>query len=348
MLIVFIIIGLSLIILVHEAGHFFVAKAFGVRVDEFGLGFPPRLYSRRYGETEYSINALPFGGFVRIHGEQGRKEGLEEYDRSFIAQPAWKRALMLVSGVFMNMILGWILLTSVFMVGSPKHLLVSDVQPNSPAAAAGAFSGDIVMSVQFGERLLRDPIASDAFIELAHEAQGKEMALTLERHGERKDIMLIARENPPAGEGPLGVVLEDIGFDAQPILQSIGSGFRATIETLWAVAVGLGHFISRLFVEPSVIQTVSGPVGIVNLAFQAGLLGAAYVVQLMALISLNLAVLNLIPFPALDGGRVLLLLIEKLKGSPLPRKFEMIANATGFVVLIVLMVIVTIQDIGRL
>ncbi len=354
MIIIFVIVGLSVLILVHEFGHFLAAKIFGIKVEEFGLGFPPRLFGKKIGETVYSVNLLPFGGFVKIFGEDGPdpEGGLSGRapaggPRSFAREPVWRRAVVVLAGVFMNVVLGWLVLSFVFGLGAPAHLMIAEVAPASPAAAADLRSGDVVLEARAGEVILRDPVQSAALAEFVKVAAG-EVDLKIKRGRGVFDVKLTPREEPPAGEGPLGVSLVDIGFPAESFGRSFVRGFTATVETLKLVAVGFWNFITRLFVSPEVLETVAGPVGIFALSAQAGYLGLVYLFQLLAFISLNLAVLNLIPFPALDGGRFLMLIFEKIKGKPIPRRLQMAVNAVGFIFLIVLMLIVTWQDVSRL
>lgn len=346
MIIVLVIISLSILILAHELGHFLTAKLFNARVDEFGLGFPPRIFSKKVGETIYSVNAVPFGGFVKIHGEDG--EDLEARERSFGGKTILKKSIIILAGVGMNVVFGWFVLSGVFMIGAPEHLVVSDVAPESPAALAGLKSGDLISKITFEGSILSDPIESGAFIEFVKNTPGGTFAVDLKRGRDVVSVVLSGRENPPAGQGSLGIGLVEIGFERMSFFAAAAKGFLATGEMLFLIAKSFGELFTRAFYDISVFQSISGPVGIVAVAASASSLGLVYLMQLMALISLNLAVLNLIPFPALDGGRFLFLLIEKIKGSPMSRKFQVAVNGVGFALLIALMVIVTVQDIGKL
>ena len=374
MVILIVIISLSILILVHEFGHFLAAKIFGVRVDEFGLGFPPKLFGKKIGETIYSVNLLPFGGFVKIYGEDGNEadlpaevsaqagsQGASEtlvsetpsfrearIGSSFINQPFLKKSVIILAGVFMNIILGWFVLSIIFMVGAPEHLMISAVQGGSPAKIAGLKESDVILSAKFNEVTLTDPIKSGDFIGLVKSAEGKIIEIKIKRAEGTLNFSLKGRLNPPPGEGSLGLNLSEIGFQRESVFKSFGRGLQTSWLTLKLVAVGFFDFLSKIFVSPKVIQTITGPVGIFKLAAESGSLGLIYVFELMAFISLNLAVLNLFPFPALDGGRFLFLIIEKIKGSPLPKRFQSIVNAIGFAALILLMVVVTIQDISKL
>jgi len=345
MIIILVIIGLSVLILVHEFGHFLAAKVFGVKVEEFGLGFPPRLFGKKIGGTVYSVNLLPFGGFVKIFGEDGNEEA-ERDDKSFSHQPVWRRLAIILAGVFMNAVLGWLVLSSVFAVGAPEHLVIAEVAPGSPAAEAKLKSGDVIWEARAVE-VLGDPVESGAFVDLVENAPG-EIFLKIKRGNDIFEATLAPRKNPPAGQGPIGVSLVEIGFPAEPFFKSFYRGLTATFQTLGLVAGGLWTFFSRLFVSPEVLETVAGPVGIFALSARAGYLGLVYLLQLLAFISLNLAVLNLIPFPALDGGRFLMLIFEKIKGKPISRRLQMAVNAVGFVFLIGLMLVITWRDVLRL
>lgn len=354
---IFVILALSFLIFIHELGHFSAAKWFRVKVLEFGIGFPPRLFGKKRGETEYTINALPFGGFVRILGEDGEdketssEHAEEEKDptRSFVFQSVWKKVVILAAGVFMNFLFGWLAFSAVFMAGIPRHLIISGIQPNSPAFQAELKAGDIVIEASAQGEILRDPITAENFIALTERAKGETMKLSILRRGESFEKEVLIRENPPVGEGSLGVYLGDAGFDKTQFFPALGEGFLETINISRLVLAGFGELGARLLTAPQgATENIAGPVGIVMVAKETSALGFVYFLQLLALISVNLAVLNLLPFPALDGGRIILALIERIKGSPVPQKIQLILNAAGFLLLVGLMILVTIQDIRRI
>lgn len=354
MTILLVIIALSLLVLIHELGHFAAAKWFGIRVDEFGFGFPPRLLSKVRGETRYSVNLFPFGGFVRIFGEDA-PPAPESPDaaRAFVAKPVGVRALVIGGGVLMNFLAGWLLLSAVFMLGSASHMGLSYVAPESPAEAAGLMAGDLVVraAIPTESRMpLTDPISLDAFVALVDRAtaEGIPVLLTVLRSGEEVVFEIAGRTSPPDGEGALGVALFDTGMPRAGFFESFAKGAEATFSLLRAIVVGLAEFFMGLFTEADTFQSVTGPVGVVAVAVSSVSFGLAPFLNLMALISLHLALLNFLPLPALDGGRLFFLVFEALKGSPVSRKVERATHAVGFALLLLLMVVVTVRDIGRL
>jgi len=367
--IIFIIIFLSILVLVHELGHFLLAKKFGLLVEEFGFGLPPRIWGKKIGETIYSINALPFGGFVKIYGEnreervvpqqeismvQIEKEVIEsennlaieekltaetimvsDRNRNFSFLPIGKRALIISAGVLMNFILGWLIISTVFSIGIPEAVLITAVQQNSPAFEIGLQANDKIVGFSKADDLIK-------FID-SH--RGEKINLEIERQGEIKNFQVVPRINPPAGEGALGIGLIEVGLPKENLISSVWQGLKTSGQIIQAVFAAIFNLIIKVFVGQANLEQITGPVGIVKITSQAQGLGFAYLLQLLALISLNLVVINIFPFPALDGGRLLFLLIEKIKGSPLPVKFERYANAVGMAILLFLMVAITIKDI---
>ncbi|MEK7635504.1 MAG: RIP metalloprotease RseP [Patescibacteria group bacterium] len=337
--VIFVIIFLSILILVHELGHFLAAKKFGLLVEEFGFGLPPRIWGKKIGETIYSINALPFGGFVKIYGEDGASAITEDKkERSFTSLKSWQRAVILVAGVFFNFLLGWFVLSIIFSIGMPSAVVVTDVLKNTPAAEAGLVQGDMIKGFSTTEEL----------IDFINNNRGKEIVLEVERNGETLKISAMPRINPPKGEGALGIGLVDAELQKQNIFVSFWEGLKASASLIITIFMAIIDLIGKAFVGRASLEAVTGPIGITKITAQASSMGFVYLLQLMALISLNLTVINIFPFPALDGGRLLFLGIEKIKGSPLDPKFEKIANTAGFALLILLMIAITIKDIIKL
>ncbi len=324
-------IGLSLLVLVHELGHFWAAKYFKMPVEEFGIGFPPRLFSTIWEGTRYSVNALPLGGFVKLHGE------LEDAGAgSFINQKPWKRVIVLIAGVCMNFIAGWLIFSAVFWVGVPSVIVINQVTPDSPAAHVGLRQGDIINISDFVNPNLKNV---NEFIDFINEHKGKEIVLNVERAGKEFQLNIVPRANPPVGEGALGVALQGGGIPRAGFFTGLYRGLVMAGVIAWSVVQGL----ASLFTAP---QNIVGPVGIFSIAVSTGKIGFIYVLQLLGVISLNLAVLNLLPIPALDGGRLLFIIIEKLRGKPFRAHTEQHANAIGFMFLIALIIGVTVKDVA--
>jgi regulator of sigma E protease len=367
LIILFVIIGLSALILLHEAGHFFCSKIFGLKVEEFGIGFPPRIFAWRSiknkgtphetrGETEYSVNWLPFGGFVKIAGENGEFSLEEELannaseksegtgtaqvdeKRLFYHQPAWKKSIILLAGVFMNFIIGWLLISFALTVSAPKALIISDIEPSSPAAAAGFAQGDVIKNFS----------NSDDFIAFVNAHRGQTITVDILRESKELNINVVPRVITGTNEGAIGVYLEDAGHAGENVFAALWDGLKSAGTIAWLTIVAFGRLVQQLFLHGSLLTGVVGPVGIFGVAEETGKIGATYFIQFLGIISVNLAVVNLIPFPAVDGGRFLMTVIEKIKGSPVPEKVEGWVNGLGFAFLLILMVLLTIRDVVHL
>lgn len=335
-----VIAGIIVLILVHEAGHFIAAKQMNVDVEEFGFGFPPRIAGWKKGRTLYSINALPFGGFVRLFGEedaarQGEpRQGRGVNPHAFGAQAWWKRLAIIAAGVGMNCVAAWMFLSLTFFVGARAGILVTDVVPDSPAASAGIRDGDFILGYENGAALVSAMATAD----------GQVIELRVLRGGSVESLALAPDPHPPAGRGALGISFVETGFERVGPIAAVWHGFTETIRGFGAIVVGIGGALVALITDREASGVV-GPVGIIEIARQAGMLGGGYLLHLIGLISLNLAVINAIPFPALDGGRALFILIERIKGSPLPARAERWVNGAGFALLLLLMVMITVKDV---
>lgn len=344
---ILVIVGLSLLILGHEAGHFFAAKALGLKVDEFGFGFPPRITAWKKGDTEYSVNWLPFGGFVRIGGERGEFEmvnpdgaarNAEDASRLFYTQPAWKKSVVMLAGVFINFLLGWLFLSAVLMIGAPQALVIQGVEAGSPAAQAGVMTGDVVKNFT----------AAQDFIGFVNAHRGQATTIAVVRNNKEIDFNLVPRVQTGPNEGAIGVALQESGQPSEGFFAALRDGFLNAAIILWLTLQAFYQLIVQLFAHASLLPGVVGPVGIFGVAEEAGRIGLVYLLQLLGVISLNLTIVNLIPFPALDGGRFLFAIIEKIKGSAIPYKVEAWINGVGFALLILLMVLLTVRDVSGL
>ncbi len=338
----FVVIGLSLLVLVHEAGHFIAAKAYGIFVEEFGFGLPPRITGKRFGETLISLNWLPFGGFVRLFGEQPTVEGEAAVsiprERSFSEQSIGKRTMVIAAGVVMNFLLGWFLLSAVFMVGIPQALTVTSIQPGSAAEAAG---------IQKGDQLLGFSTIGDltSFLE---QHGGGTIPLRIVRNNDEQTVSATL-PTPPAGtDVHLGVYLVESGVPQLSFGESVVRGLSEAWGISIGIVVSLGTLIMSFFGHGAVAGGFVGPVGIVTVAAQTARQGIVNFIQLLAILSLNLAVFNIIPFPALDGGRLAFLLFEKIAGRKANERWEIAFNTIGFAILLLLIALVTAHDILRL
>jgi len=329
--------SLSLLILVHEAGHYFAARWCGLLVEEFGFGYPPRIFGKKIGDTIISLNWLPFGGFVRIFGYSNlhEEQELKDQGRSFSNLGVFKRIFIVIAGVLMNFLFGWILLSIVFMVGIPQSLLITNVTEGGIADSIGIEIGDQIMKIKSVNEL----------VNYINENKGKEISLEIKRGDEDFIKTLIPRINVPDNEGNLGINLVETGHPKQNFMSAVISAFIASLSVLWNIFLGFIELIVGAFTDWSVFGKFVGPVGIVNVAVETTKLGVIPFIQFLSFISLNLVILNLLPIPALDGGKFMFLIIEKIKGTPVSQKFEMIASAFGFLFLISLLLIITIKDI---
>jgi len=373
---------LSVLVLAHELGHFSVARRFGIRIEEFGLGFPPRAvgwYKNKFGKrvkvsgtrtfasleesenqklhpkkgaTIYSLNWLPLGGFVKIKGQDGDNKNDED---SFAAKPIYQRALVLVAGVVMNIVLAWFLFSIGYMIGLPQttndlgkrarvseqSVLVADVLADSPAAVAGLEAGDKILAVE-GLKITTE----SGLQEVIGNRGDMETEILINRNGEEKTIL--ANPKKSNDRAVIGISIFAAGKISYPFFSALTEGAKTTAWTLEAIVLAFIGLFRDMFSGVSVGDQFAGPIGIANITGQAARMGLVYLLQFMALLSLNLAVLNILPFPALDGGRLLFLLIEKLKGSPVRKTFENLMNNLGFLLLILLIIFITVKDVIKL
>jgi len=346
------------LVILHELGHFLLAKKFGVKVEEFGIGYPPRLFGKKIGETIYSLNLLPFGAFVKIYGHEKRIED----PRSFSTKPFYQKSLIILGGVVVFWIVSAILLSIVMGIGVPSAIsdeeggILKDVKvqiaaivSESPAEAAELKIGDAISGLSFeNEELKIDKVSQIQEFTQAH--KGEEIILTIQRGDEIFDVSLTPRVSFPEGEGPMGIALVRTSLKSYPWHIAPIKGIEATGVLTVAVIRGWGMVFSSLFqgqgVPPGV--EIGGPVRIFELFVDVRALGASYFLQFIALISISLALINILPIPALDGGWFLFLVIEKLKGKPLNDKIVQKVSAVFFFLLIALMIWITTKDIIRL
>jgi regulator of sigma E protease len=364
---------LSILVLFHEFGHFIVAKKSGIKVEEFGLGLPPRIWGKKIGETIYSLNALPIGGFVKLEGDEiseaEKKSGLHEH--AFFAKSKKVRAAVIVAGVTMNIILAVLAFSFVYTkTGIPTEtnkVKIIGLAPNSPAEAAGLKVDDYIFKVNGTEIT-----STDSFIGTTKELSDQPIKLEIIREkdnpctaqilgaipgiemfctGDRLVLTVTPRANPPAGEGPLGVVISSIEPMFYPLWQmipkSIVEGFKEAFSWLSLIIFQLGGMIGQLF-RGQVPQDVAGPVGILQVTGTVMKAGWLSVIQFMGILSVNLAVMNILPLPALDGGRLLFIVVEAITRKKPSADFENRVHSIGMALLLLLFLLVTINDVSRI
>lgn len=347
--IVIFILVLSLLVLVHEFGHFWVAKKSGVWVEEFGFGLPPRVWGKKVGETLYSINLLPFGGFVKLHGEM-TEDGVTDPKRAFMSLAPVKRIPIVVAGVIMNFILAIVCFAIVYsFTGIPRNterVTLTQVSDNSPASSAGLQAGDIF------EKIDEVKITSvEQFVAETEKNKDSEIILTYSRNGQENVVRLKPRVNHPENEGPLGVAISTYENYFPPIWQRpfIGAWFGLKEAFFWGMTIvtGMAMLFGKLF-SGTVPSDVAGPVGIYALTSQAASFGILTLINFVGVLSVNLAILNIFPFPALDGGRLFFIVFEAIFGKKILPKVEAIIHTAGMALLLLLIVAITYKDITGL
>lgn len=344
---------LSFLILVHELGHFIAAKKSGVLVEEFGIGLPPRVFGKKIKGTIYSVNLLLFGGFVRLHGET-TDEKVKYPKKSFLLKDKKTRIKIVTAGVVMNFLVGILAFSITYSFsGIPKDtgsVKVVEIQQNSPAQISGVLVGDIVKKVD-----KKDVFDTEEFINLVNEKLDQKTTFLIERsisgEIETKEFKMVPRSNPPENEGPLGVVITSKETYYPPVWQrpfvGIYYGFKEAIFWGKIIIVGLSSIIVGFF-SGKVPQDVSGPVGIFAITTEAAKYGILSLINFVGIFSVNLAILNIIPFPALDGGKLLFIGIEAIIGKKVLPKIENVIHAVGMIILIILIIVLTARDIQRL
>ncbi|MEN9613861.1 MAG: hypothetical protein RLZZ347_168 [Candidatus Parcubacteria bacterium] len=361
MSIIIFLLVLSLLVFVHEFGHFSVAKFFGIRVDEFAIGFPPKVFSWKRGETTYALNLLPLGGYVKIFGENPEEESLTGPDsaRSFANKNRGIQAGVLIAGIVCNIILAWVLFSTALGIGmtmvvsdyagpgmiSDRKILVTEVAPKSPASEAGMVAGDTLVSITQNKVVTLAEKGMSAIRDAVAQSKGKEITVWYEHGGDLKMGLTKAVQGIVPDRFALGISMEEVGKLTVPWYRAPIEGFIYTGLVVEHTAIGLADFFKTLFVGKADFNTVSGPVGIAKLVAEATHAGFTHLLTFTAMISINLALLNLVPFPALDGGRILFVGIEAIIRRRLPIQAVNWVNGAGFVLLLVFMAVITYQDV---
>jgi len=339
---------LTLVILVHELGHFLVARACGVQVEEFGIGFPPRLFKVKRKKTLFSINAIPLGGFCKMLGEEEEIQNPASFSKKSISQ----RFSILIAGVLANFVLAFLLFTIGFSLGTPlvassasehpgasvtkNEVRIVNIKENSPAQKASLIAGDTILSIS-GQTFKSTAEVSGYTKKMA----GQKVTLLIKRDGEEfsKEV------NLDKSEAPLGIAPLVIDYVAYPWYKVPSAAFWESGRIIKATVLSIGGMIKSVFTTLEVPKEVTGPLGIFFLTSEVIKLGWRFVIIFVAFLSLSLAIINILPFPALDGGRLIFLGIEKIRGRRISAKVENMTHLIGFVLLIVLIVFITYFDI---
>jgi len=344
------VVALSVLVLVHELGHFFAAKITGVRVEEFGLGLPPKIVGKKKWGTIWSLNWLPIGGFCKLFGEDvNEKDAIKNKD-SFVTKNPWQKGLIVLGGVLMNLVLAVVIFATVYTIlGVPKEtdkVKIIGIAKNSPAEIAGLKEEDWIKSVG-GVEIKK---ASELTAEI-EKFKGKEINLLIDRQGQAQDLPVQVREKAPEGEGLMGLVISNTEMQKikwYEFYKGIGAGFKEAY--FWGKIIGGGVYqmIAGLFTG-NVPKDVTGPIGMYKATSSIrNSQGFLAMVHFFGVVSVNLAVVNVLPFPALDGGRIVFVVYELLTRKRANEKFEMIVNNVGMMILLGLILLVTVGDISRL
>lgn len=353
-IIIFILI-LGILVFVHELGHFIAAKKMGVNVEEFGLGFPPRLFKIKKGKTVYSINLIPLGGFVKLKGEDG---GEKKDEDSFSHKKIWQRVLILASGVGMNFILAIIIISIGFIIGFPQVITgnkfenyadikdegiqVMSVLEKCPAHDADIKPGDIIASMD--DKKISSVEEVQNYI---NEKKEEKIILEIKRDKEiiKKELYPMKMEETDPPKYVMGVGLAKVGTVKYPFYIAIYKGLETTLILTKEILAAFYQLIKNLIIVHKVTVELAGPIGIAALTGQVADLGFIYILQFIALLSINLGIINLVPFPALDGGRILFAFIEKMRGKSVDENIENLIHNMGFALLMVLIIFITYKDV---
>jgi regulator of sigma E protease len=344
------VIVLGVLVFVHELGHFLMAKLFGVRVDAFSLGFPPKLLHKKIGETDYRLSVVPLGGYVKLFGENPKDEVPPELEPvSFSHHPLWHRFLIVMAGPGFNLIFAALALFLVFAFSGIPYLTteIGGVKEGSPAAQAGLQKGDRVLSVE-GQAVKRwDDLSAKI-------RQSGEHPVTLSvRRGDRDFQVTVTpqrMETPDIFGGKVAAVIIGISSGDQPAVEQVGPVRALTLGVLYTGRITwlTVESLYKLAAREVPLKSLGGPILIAQVAGKQAEMGVSYLVQFMAALSVNLFLLNLLPIPVLDGGHLFFFTLEAIRGKPMPLQHREMAQGLGLMLLLALMILVFYQDIMRL
>ena len=324
----------AVMIFPHELGHFLSAKALGVKVNEFAFGMGPALWKRQKGETLYAIRLFPVGGYCAMEGKD-TESGASDHERSFTAKPAWAKIVILASGAAMNVLICMLALTILSVGAGQASTTLAQVEAGSPAYTAGLRPGDRIMKVNNAKITEWSDVGS-AF--LRYRASDGRVNIVYERDQVRRRTAVTPRKEE--GRWMIGI---------RPVIRhSVLSGIENGVKGTGAVTAGMLHALKQLVTGRMGADSLSGPVGMVSLVHRTESLGIWYFLYLLALISMNLAIINLLPLPALDGGRIIFVIVRKITGKLISDRTEAMVHAAGLMFFLALTVVITWKDILRL
>lgn len=355
---------LLVLVIVHEFGHFIVAKWVGMRVDEFAFGFPPRLFSKKKGETVYAFNLLPLGGYVSIWGENGseedkQKNGAMYHPRAFGNRPWWAQLLVLIAGVTMNMVLALLIFITISygniemsssdeVYGSrvkDAHIMIVDSSPESPAYKAGIVPGSILVDVTSNKKVA-DLTSTSSLVTFIEKHQDDAFSITYIRpDGGLASTTIAAVYGIVPDKKALGIAIDKVGIVKTSFIEAITIGTQRTYNITMLTFQGLQSLVQSFLQGEGVVGSLSGPVGIARIVSETSDYGYVAILTLIAILSINLAIFNILPFPALDGGRIIIVFIETIFRKKIPFKYYSWSNVVGFSLLMLLLVVVTVHDI---
>lgn len=336
---------LSALVVIHEYGHYIVARLAGIRVEKFSIGFGPVLFGRKFGETEFAFSLLPLGGFVKLAGETPEEAQGQSWE--FQSKSALQKLAVVVAGPLMNALLAFVLFTLVFVTGEPVMTTrIGKVLDGTPASAAGLREGDVIRAVNGQlvadwEQLLERIRATEGRVSLSVLRSGEQILIGITpKSQEAKDALGRGRRVPFIGVAPSSEIAH--------VPHGIGTAARMGAERVWKMTSMICASLAMMITGSMPFkESVTGPIGIFFMTQQASDLGWAYLLYFTGSLSVSLFVLNLLPVPVLDGGHVLFILIEKLKGSPLKAAVKERMTQAGMAVILLLMIFVIFQDIRR-
>ncbi len=357
---------LLVLVIIHEFGHFIVAKWVGMRVDEFAFGFPPRLFAKKKGETTYVVNALPLGGYVSIWGENGSEEdsadgGAKNHPRAFGNRPKWAQFLVLIAGVAMNMLLAWFIFvaisfgnvqmsTSDTVYGERVEditIMVMETSPNSPAYKAGIVPGSVITSIKSGKVSANLTSATSVIAFIAKHQNNSFAVEYVKPNGTKTETVVAAVYGIVPDKKALGITVDAVGVVNTSIIEAVKIGTERTQYITMLTLDGLWMLVSSIGGETNVLESLAGPIGIARIVGETSEYGLAAVLTLVAILSINLAIFNALPLPALDGGRIVVVALEAISRRKIPFKYYSWVNIAGFVALMLLLIVVTVNDVMK-